>query len=277
MYFSIAAAAFAIVFNNILYFTQSNFMEFFEELALESAESLRLSGAEKEKRVGKRVLLRAFSAEENFGEKGKEREKGVYHTLLLKGNILEKSELSEEVSQCAALSIKTLLKGKASPKRILAVGLGNPLTVVDSLGSETIKKLGARKNGKVEILSLTPSVFGLTGIESAEVVRGVKGETNPDLVLAVDTLATRRSERLCRALQLTNAGIAPGGGVGNRREVLSENTIGVPVLSIGVPLLCHAELCSSLPSSLVVTPKEIDLIVPLFAEALSRAIERAFL
>ena len=251
-------------------------MECFEELASEAAESA-LAGEEKEeKRIGKRLTLLSFSAPKPFPSFSLFRGKGKYHTILRDGNILEISELFEEIIKAVAESVKSFVGGIPRGKRILAVGLGNPSAVVDRLGSETVKRLDPAKERSNRFFILSPSVFGLTGIESAEIARGVAREIHPDLVLAVDTLATRKVERLCRAVQITNAGISPGGGVGNERKGLTEETVGAPVLSVGVPLLCHARFCEPLPSSLVVTPKEIDLFVPSFADILSRAFEKAF-
>ena len=249
-------------------------MEQYEELASEAAETSETGIKTEEERIGERLSRLTFQAKEPFASFSSIRGKGEYQTILINGNILELSELSEEISRAVAESARRLAKGKI--ERILAVGLGNPFAVADALGSETVKRLDPARKGKARFFILSPSVFGLTGIESAEVARGVAREIRPDLVLAVDTLATRKVERLCRAVQLTDAGISPGGGVGNERIGLTEETVGVPVLSVGVPLLCHARFVESLPSSLVVTPKEIDLFVAAFASALAKGIEKAF-
>ena len=74
---------------------------------------------------------------------------------------------------------------------------------------------------------MIPSVFGVTGMESAAVVRGVSAEYRPDLIISVDTLSTRRAERLCHAVQITDGGVVPGGGVGTKREPISEEALGV--------------------------------------------------
>jgi len=250
-------------------------MDLYEELASEAAETSETIGKPSEEIIGEGLTRLSFRAEKPFASFSLFRGKGEYQTILINGNLLEISELSEGISFAVAESARSLAKGKK--KRVLAVGLGNPFAVADALGSETVKRLDPGKKGKARFFILSPSVFGLTGIESAEVARGVAKEINPDLVLAVDTLATRKVDRLCRAVQITNAGIAPGGGVGNERIGLTEETVGVPVLSVGVPLLCHARFFEPLPSSLVVAPKEIDLYVSAFASALAKGIEKAFL
>lgn len=244
------------------------------ELALESAENVPELSRLKEKKLSKYLSVLSFRSDTSFGGKGEEAEAGAYHTILINGNILEISELSEEISSGISRLLAPYFERK---RRILLVGLGNPKMVVDALGAETSERLNAGRRGRRSLTTLVPSVYGVTGLESATVVRGVAREISPDLVLAVDTLATRRAERLCRALQIGNVGIAPGGGVGNRREMLSAESLGVPVVSIGVPLLAYADLCASLPSGLVVTPKEIDLFVPTFAQAIANGIENALL
>ena len=227
---------------------------------------------EAEKRLGRYLSLLSLRAEAPFGREGEEREAGRYHTILIEGNIIEISDIFEEVSRGIARLLSPLLRKK---KRVLVVGLGNPRMVVDALGSETVHSLSAGEAGGRYVATLIPSVYGVTGIESAAIVRGVVREIRPDIVLAVDTLATRRAERLCRAVQIGETGIVPGGGVGNKREDLSYSSLGVPVLSVGVPLLARSERCTSLPAGLVLTPKEIDLYVPAFARVIARGIEGA--
>ena len=242
------------------------------ELAMESAV-IAGSGRRVEERVLssslKRVTFTAppLSLGENSGRDAR------YHTLVTTGEPLSEEGISEEIKRGVAMSVKDLVKRRG--RRVLAVGLGNPSAVVDALGTETVGRLSAGERGRRYLATIIPSVFGMTGLESASVVRGVCSEYRPDLILSVDTLSTRRAERLYRAVQITNGGVVPGGGVGNRREPISEESLGVPVISIGVPLLAAADRCSSLPAGLVVTPKEIDLLVPFYAEALAEGIERA--
>lgn len=85
------------------------------------------------------------------------------------------------------------------------------------------------------VSALAPGVLGLTGIESAEIVRSVVADTRPDRVVVVDALAAGEEERLCSAIQVTDAGIVPGSGVGNSRKMFSQKTLGVPVAAVGAP------------------------------------------
>ena len=247
-------------------------MDDYSELALESAEGVFGGREIREKRLSSRLSRLSFRVKTPLGTGEKEKEE-KYHTLLMRENPLENRALQAELTAALASSVAALAGRKR--KKVLAVGLGNPSAVVDALGAETIKLLSAGEKAGGYLATLTPSVFGVTGLETFSVVKGVAKEYNPDLILCVDTLATRRAERLYRAVQIGAGGIAPGGGVGNRRVALSEESLGIPVLSVGVPLLAHADRCSSLPAGLVVTPKEIDLLVPLFADILARGVQKA--
>ena len=239
-------------------------------LALESAEGSG-SGIEiTKKRLSSHLTCLSFFAERGFGE-GALREKGRYYTLLTEENLVENEKLEREIGKEIATILSSLAGG--GMRKVLAVGLGNPAAVVDALGAETMKRLSAGEKADGYLATLTPSVFGMTGLETYSVVKGVAAEYHPDMILCVDTLSTRRAERLYRAVQIGEGGIVPGGGVGNKRKPLSKENLGVPVISVGVPLLAHADRCSSLPEGLVVTPKEIDLLVPAFARALARGVE----
>ena len=128
-------------------------------------------------------------------------------------------------------------------------------------------------------------VLGTTGIESAALVRGVVSLVRPDRVIAVDALSAREAARLCRAVQVTDAGIVPGSGVGNARSALTEETLGVPVVAVGVPTVVDARtLCADLSGAeidlpedteLFVTPRDIDTRVRDSARLVGYAIDLA--
>ena len=246
-------------------------MDFFWELALETAQTAGRGIKIGEDRLSSSVTRLCFIAPSAFGEGGA-RGKGTYHTLIAEGDPLSEDGLLREIGEGVARSVALLRGGKR--RKVLAVGLGNPSAVVDALGAECVKRLSAGERGRAYLATMIPSVFGVTGLETARVVRGVAAEYRPDLILTVDTLCTRRAERLFHAVQVTDGGVVPGGGVGNRREPISSEAFRVPVISVGVPLLAHADRCASLPAGLVVTPKEIDLLVPRFASALAAGIEK---
>ena len=139
------------------------------------------------------------------------------------------------------------------PVRTLVVGLGNPEATPDSLGPKVLEHLQAtrhleleygedfcRKHGYPVLSGITPGVMAQTGMETAEIVRGIVQETEPDAVIVVDALAARSAGRLGVTVQLSDTGIQPGSGVGNHRSGLTEKTLGIPVFAIGIPMVVGA-------------------------------------
>jgi len=118
------------------------------------------------------------------------------------------------------------------------------------------------------LLCLAPSVYAKTGIESFDIIKGVVVRIKPTAVIAVDALATKEEERLCACLQITTAGIQPGSGVDNHKQILSKETLGVPVIGVGMPLILKGVLASGL----MVTARDIDLCVVAGAEIISGAV-----
>lgn len=185
---------------------------------------------------------------------------------------------------------------------VLVVGLGNVSITPDALGpksagyilatrhiSDELKKsIGFEKMRSVA--SLSPGVLGQTGIETGEIIRGVVDRIKPSAVITVDALASRNLSRLGCTVQMSDTGISPGSGVGNARKRLDEKTLGVKVISIGVPTvvdgatLAHdlidkekSKSYSVLPESeqMMVTPKEIDLLIERASKLVGMAINCA--
>jgi spore protease len=135
----------------------------------------------------------------------------------------------------------------------LIVGLGNREVTPDALGPRVIDNMFITRHiineyGKYafgdehvsKISGIVPGVMAQTGMECVEIVRGVVKETHPDFVITVDALAARNAKRLCRTIQLTDTGITPGSGIGNHRHALNQESVGVPVISLGVPTVVDA-------------------------------------
>ena len=182
-------------------------------------------------------------------------------------------------------------------------GLGNEAITPDSLGPRTLRHVLATRHlvsslpetfGAFRPVSaLATGVLGNTGMESAELVKAVAEKLRPDAVIAVDALAARRLGRVCRTVQLTDTGIAPGSGVGNARKELSRGTLGVPVVGLGVPTVVDAatlaadlteqagleEISASdfgeYGGGMMVTPREIDQQITLMARLLGYGIDLA--
>lgn len=133
--------------------------------------------------------------------------------------------------------------------KVLVVGLGNEKSTPDSLGPKCIDQvlvtrhlflLGEVEAGYRNTASFKPSVTGATGIETKDLIEAVKDKIGPDLIIVIDALATNSIERLNKTIQIATSGISPGSGVGNDRGELSEKTLGIPVLAIGIPTVVDA-------------------------------------
>ena len=145
------------------------------------------------------------------------------------------------------------LPEKEEGQSILIIGLGNRNVTPDALGPLVVEHLDITRHlvkeygkyalgGEADRLvsAVVPGVMGQTGMETVEIVRGIVEETEPDFVIAIDALAARSVRRLNRTIQIANTGIAPGSGVGNHRNAITKETVGVPVIAIGVPTVVDA-------------------------------------
>ncbi len=188
---------------------------------------------------------------------------------------------------------------------ILVVGLGNDNITPDALGPRTIDKIIATRHISAELAksvgleglrmvsALAPGVLGQTGIETGEIIMGVSKSVKPSAVITVDALASRRLSRLGCTVQIADTGVTPGSGVGNARAQINEQTLGVPVIAVGVPTVVDAatlandllgdneedkDLFSKLDgqgADMIVTPREIDLMIDRAAKLLALAINSA--
>lgn len=195
--------------------------------------------------------------------------------------------LSEELRQQLAL-------GKDDS--VLVVCLGNADITPDAIGPLTAEHVLVTRHLKErmpeDFAAFRPvsvfcsGVLGTTGMESAQLTSAVAGLVSPSRVIAVDALAARDTDRLCRAIQISDAGIVPGSGVGNSRQALSRDTLGVPVVAIGVPTVVDARtLCAdlsgvelpegSVDADLFVTPRDIDSRVRNVARLVGYAVDLA--
>ncbi|NLN19041.1 MAG: GPR endopeptidase [Firmicutes bacterium] len=179
--------------------------------------------------------------------------RGNYITIESEAFRQHNKEAQEEVAQTVAQEISRFLEhiGLAEDACVLVIGLGNWNATPDSVGPKVVGQLMITRHlyemsppelrgGLRPLAAMAPGVLGLTGIETAEIVMGVADRIKPDLVICVDALASRSSERVCSTIQLADSGIHPGSGVGNKRMAISRETLGVPVLAIGVPTVVHA-------------------------------------
>lgn len=156
----------------------------------------------------------------------------------------------ETVMKVAAENLRKLFPENFSGLT-LVVGLGNWHITPDALGPKVIAKVLVTNHLQETlpeeidesvraVAAITPGVMGITGIETGEIIRGIVERVHPDLVICIDALAARKASRINATIQMSDAGLSPGAGVGNKRMELNEKTLGVPVIAIGVPTVVDA-------------------------------------
>lgn len=196
------------------------------------------------------IKITRVRIEEEVGAKIMGKPKGNYITLEVSRLKENDIDLMEDVSRALAKELITLVKIKDN-SIILVVGLGNWNITPDALGPKVIEKILVTRHmteflpeqideGVRAVCALSPGVLGITGIETSEIILGVVNRVNPDLVIVIDALASRKLERVNTTIQIADTGINPGSGVGNNRKELSEESLGVPVIAIGVPTVVDA-------------------------------------
>lgn len=244
------------------------------DLALEERESFpgdggEISGVElrewEEKKSG--VRLTEVVIKNNRGARAMGKPKGTYLTLEAPQLAKKDEDFHKEVAEELAIQIRHLMEqhgipgmsaGEKTvsddrPPEVLVVGLGNPDATPDSLGPRVLDNLQVtrhlsleygtefcEKNGYPVLSGITPGVMAQTGMETAEIIKGIIAQTRPDAVLVVDALAARSVHRLGVTIQLSDTGIHPGSGVGNHRNSLTEESLGIPVFALGVPTVVGA-------------------------------------
>ena len=219
---------------------------------------------------------------------------GNYVTVAFDALLRREEDAFPRAAEVLSAHLRALLALRGG-ERVLVVGLGNSAITPDAIGPETVSSLLITRHLKArmpeafgafrEVAAVCAGVLGTTGVESADLVAAVTERIRPDRVIAVDALAARRAERLCRTVQLTDTGIVPGSGVGNHRSALSRETLGVPVLSVGVPTVVDAATLAAeygaqpeqngAAPEMIVTPRDIDRCVHDAAKLIGYAINLA--
>lgn len=293
------------------------------DLALEASESLKtkeghLTGVSVEERhiPDKHAVITKVRIETKNAAKRMGKPIGTYITMEVPQLAEDDKSFHEEISALLAEQIKELLADgkKLADKSIMIVGLGNRAVTADALGPKVIDHLAVTRHilntyGKeayaqevASVSAMEPGVMAKTGIETAEMVSGVVQKTHPDCLIVIDALAARSTKRLYTTIQISNTGIAPGSGVGNHRNAINEEEMGIPVLAIGIPTVvdaavivgdaCEAWWHESLKEpgpfpeevkkyfhelkNMYVTTKEIDEIMECISYTVSEALNRVF-
>lgn len=172
-------------------------------------------------------------------------------------------------------------------KSVLVVGLGNTDITADALGPKAVDNVFSTRHlisnndlfaGFFNVASLCTGVLADTGIESAEIVASVAEQIKPDCVITIDALAASSTDRLGTTVQLSDTGISPGSGVGNHRYEISKSTLGVPVLSVGIPTVVSTQIISGkeVDEPMLVTPGEIDRIIETGARLIGMTVNCCF-
>ena len=237
--------------------------------------------------VWERITVKSLEGERAIG-----RPSGNYDTLTLaRMDALDEDEIDDAANEIAGELCYMVDKLSVTPERILAVGLGNLDLTPDAIGPRTASEINATMHIREldrkmflnlecsEIAVFSPGVMAKTGMESSEAVVSIAERISPDVIFAIDALASRSPERLGRTIQISNTGIFPGSGIGNRRHPLNEKTLGIPVIAIGVPTVISAKALSGEKEGsleMFVSPREIDGIVTASSKIISKGINQAF-
>ena len=181
------------------------------------------------------------------GEKALRKPKGVYVTIDINNlNTAQDNEI-EEAATCLSQEIRELIQKHIDNKsEILVVGLGNEYVTPDALGPKVIADIDVTRHilnympqyldeNTRAVSAISPGVLGTTGIETVEILKGIVDNVKPKLLIVIDALASRNINRISKTIQLSDTGIVPGAGVGNKRNEISVNTLNIPVIAIGVP------------------------------------------
>ncbi len=294
------------------------------DLALEAHESLNEEAKEKSKIDGvmvdvkkeENVTITKIGITNKKGEEALNKPVGNYITIEAP-NIKYSSEDYETACYFIKDSLIEMvgdLKNENEP--VLIAGLGNTQITPDALGPSVLSKLIITRHMKGykedyfsehfgTVCAIAPGVLGTTGIETQKILKGVVNEVKPKAIIAVDALAARSADRISTTIQICDTGIQPGEGVGNRRDSLNYETLGVPVIAVGVPTVVDAttiardtldaafsmlgenkikesnkerliyEVLSKNKKSLVVTPKDIDLVIERASKTVANGINLA--
>lgn len=214
------------------------------------------------------------------GEQALGKPAGTYVTVTMDGLQRREEDAFGRGARAVAGVLRELIGPEGEQGGVLVVGLGNRAITPDAIGPKVhehtlvtrhlVQQAPEHFGSYRPVASLAAGVLGTTGMESGELVQAVCRRLKPSLVVAVDALASRSLDRLCRTVQISNTGIVPGSGVGNHRFALDEKTLGAPVLAVGVPTVVYGATLAAdllgrddLPplgrgGELLVTPKDID-------------------
>lgn len=244
----------------------------------ENKEKTKIDGV----KITEKSNVTVVSVLNENGEKALGKPQGNYITVDVPSFVNDTDIFDGRLSQISSI-IKKLLPPETD--NVLVAGVGNMDITADALGPKTNSYILATRHISAElkkqmgfenlksVSSIRTGVLGETGIESAEFIKGIVNVIKPSCVIVVDALASTSAERLGTTVQISDTGISPGSGVGNHRFEISKNTLGIPVIAVGIPTVVSAGIIKgNEESSMFVTPREIDKVTEQGAKLIGMSI-----
>ena len=205
-----------------------------------------------EEQLGETIKITRVKVLNQEGEQAIGKKQGNYITIDIKDLKIAEEEDIQKASEAVTKELRTLIGNLIQPQEdILVVGLGNLYVTPDALGPKVIQDIDITRHllnympevleqGTRPVSAVSPGVLGTTGIETVEILKGIVDNVHPKLIIVIDALASRSIERISSTVQIADTGIVPGAGVGNQRKELTVDTLGIPVIAIGVPTVVEA-------------------------------------
>lgn len=226
------------------------------DLAVEARElykertSEEIRGVEVEREEENNYTITRVKVVDENGSNRMQKPIGNYITIDVPSLKKADQDLKDDVSKVLAKELKALGNFDNMTKTLI-VGLGNWNVTPDALGPKVVDRVLVTRHffkaynktedeSMAQVSAIAPGVMGLTGIETSEIIKGIVEKTKPDVVIAVDALASRKMDRVSSTIQISDAGISPGSGVGNKRKALNKDYLGVPVIALGIPMVVDA-------------------------------------
>lgn len=284
-----------------------------------------INGIEAENELQKDIEISRVKITNEEGEKALAKPIGNYITLDVKNMKIADDEKIEEIAEAVANELRDVIgKHIKDTEDILVVGLGNLEVTPDSLGPKVISNIEITRHileympklmpeDTRPVSAISPGVLGTTGIETMEILKGIVENIKPKLLIVIDALAARSIERISSSIQIADTGIVPGAGVDNKRKEISQKTLGIPVIALGIPMVvdlasitndCIDLFIESLQQkamsneylnelkekdnyeeikealiprdyNMIVTPKEIDILIENMSKIVSKGINKA--
>lgn len=255
------------------------------DLALEAHESAWGEGVKLTRENHDGIEVIEVLVETEDAEKRLNKPRGRYITIKAQEFLYD----TQAYHTAYILLAESINKLTDTRKDILVAGLGNRAITPDALGPEVVSRVFVTNHIKEQlqydfveklgrVSAIAPGVLGTTGMETSEIIRGIVNEKKPELVIVVDAFAASDANNISTTIQVSDTGLTPGGGVGNRRNAINEEMLGVPVIAVGVPTVVDADILSGGRwggKNLVVTPKEIDLVIDRAAKTIANGINLA--